>query len=297
MQLFWQNTVKSEIPSLILEYALSALDDVFLISQTCKEWDEIINKNPTTAHPIWQNIAKQYYGGGRHYLHLQQMDSYCKHDDNSQWKRLLFIERIPTLKIFLGEVGPYLKLLVWVFEFDHILPYVNMSWKEGPVDCTLSAEEYWIGLGVSNHPRRDRGIDKFLVDFNDNGIVENFGQMEFLVHYLDHNYTSANFQSECRIIHRWLNVFGFHHYDFSIGPPVPLDDNENGPNMVNEGHIKVTLVDRYVRRGQRVLCLGSMTIRDDISDHYIPGHNEVWIDLSAGGRGVPIHRVRIFYDN
>jgi hypothetical protein len=225
------------------------------------------------------------------------MDYYCKHDDNSQWRRLLFIERIPTLKIFLGEVGPYLKLLVWVFEFDHILPYVNMSWKEGPVDCTLSAEEYWIGLGVSNHPRRDRGIDKFLVDFNDNGIVENFGQMEFLVHYLDHNYTSANFQSECRIIHRWLNVFGFHHYDFSIGPPVPLDDNENGPNMVNEGHIKVTLVDRYVRRGQRVLCLGSMTIRDDISDHYIPGHNEVWIDLSAGGRGVPIHRVRIFYDN
>jgi hypothetical protein len=186
------------------------------------------------------------------------MDSACRHEDNTEWRRLLFIERSPTLKIFSGEVGPYLKLLTWIFSDERVEPYTSMSWKEGIIECKVSAEEYWHTLGVDRLPRRSRGIYRFGIGFTDGSIEENFKQMEFRVHYFNHDYTVANFKSECRIIHRWLHVFGFHHDDFDIHPPVA--------DCLSEmyGYIRVELIDRYRDQGNRsVLFSGSMTIKED----------------------------------
>eukprot|EP00972_Heterocapsa_arctica_P053670 7906938-Heterocapsa_arctica.AAC.1 len=63
------------------------------------------------------------------------MDSACRHEDNTQWRRLLFLDRSPTLKIFSGEMGPYLKLLAWVFSSEAVDPYNSMSWEEGIIEC------------------------------------------------------------------------------------------------------------------------------------------------------------------
>ena len=129
------------------------------------------------------------------------MDSACRHEDNTEWRRLLFIERSATLGIFSGEIGPYLKLLAWVFSSDRVVPYYTLSWTEGIVECQVFAKEYWLSLGVGHHRRRARGIDVFPIAFTDRSLEEIFEDMNFQVHYIDHDYTVANFESECRIIH------------------------------------------------------------------------------------------------
>ncbi len=187
------------------------------------------------------------------------MDSACRHEDNTEWRRLLFIERSTTLGIFSGEIGPYLKLLTWIFSNERVEPYTSMSWNEGIIECKVSAEEYWHTFGVDRLPRCLHGIYRFGIGFTDGSIEENFKQMEFRVHYFDHDYTVANFESQCRIIHRWLHVFGFHHDDFEIQAPV-MD------SRISEivGYIPVTLIDCYRDQGnRRVLFLGSMTIKED----------------------------------
>mgnify|MGYP006182644823 CR=1 FL=1 len=45
----------------ILEFAAS-FENVSLISQTCREWNEIINKNKLTSESIWHKIAHGQYG-------------------------------------------------------------------------------------------------------------------------------------------------------------------------------------------------------------------------------------------
>jgi hypothetical protein len=259
MNSFWQNTVESDIQIRIMEFAATTMGEVYLLSQTCKQWDEILNHDPDTADPIWHRIAKKYYGVDRRHLRrIEIMDSACRHEDNTEWRRLLFIERSPTLKIFSGEMGPYLKLLTWIFSDERVEPYTSMSWKEGIIECKVSAEEYWHTLGVDRLPRRLHGIYRFGIGFTDGSIEENFRQMEFQVNYFDHDYTVANFESECRTIHRWLHVFGFHHDDFVIHPPVAECPNER------YGYIRVELIDRYRDQGnRRVLFLGSMTIKED----------------------------------
>ena len=93
----------------------------------------------------------------------------------------------------------------------------------------------------------------------DEGKIDNFCNMKFKVYYFNHDYTFATFESECRIIHRWLHVFGFHHDDFDIYPPVA--------DCQSEGYvyIRVELIHRYRDQGKRVLLLGSMTIKEDTS--------------------------------
>ena len=202
------------------------------------------------------------------------------------------IERSPTLKIFSGEMGPYLKLLTWIFSDERVEPYTSMSWKEGIIECKVSAEEYWHTLGVNRLPIRLHGIYRFGIGFTDGSIEENFRQMEFQVNYFDHDYTVANFESECRIIHRWLHVFGFHHDDFSIDPPEAY--HEQGLY----GYINVTLIDRYRHQGKRVLCLGSMTIKEDTSPcdiDIIRFQLFGWWDFSAE-EGEPVRSKLIRFD-
>lgn len=293
MHLFWQNTVESDLQIRIMEFAATTMGEVYLLSQTCKQWDEILNQDPDTSDPIWHRIAQQYYGDDRRHLRrLEIMDSACRHEDNTQWRRLLFIERSATLGIFSGEIGPFLKLLAWVFSSDRVLPYYTLSWTDGLVECKVSAKEYWLSLGVGHHRRRERGIDAFPVAFTDRSIEETFEDMKFHVHYTDHDYTVANFESECRIIHRWLHVFGFHHDDFSIDPPEAYD--ERGFH----GYINVTLIDRYRYQGKRVLFLGSMTIKEDTSPcdiDIIRFQNFGWWDISAE-EGEPVRSKLIRFD-
>ena len=73
---------------------------------------------------------------------------------------------------FSGEIGPYLKLLAWVFSSDHFVPYDSLSWKEGIVQCKVSAKEYWLSLGFGHHHRRERDIIFFDITFNDRSIQE-----------------------------------------------------------------------------------------------------------------------------
>jgi hypothetical protein len=128
MNSFWQNTVESDIQIRIMEFAATTMGKVYLLSQTCKQWDEILNHDPYTAGPIWHRIAKKYYGVDRRHLQrIEIMDSACRHEDNTEWRRLLYIERSPTLKIFSGEMGPYLKLLTWIFSDERVEPYTSMS--------------------------------------------------------------------------------------------------------------------------------------------------------------------------
>ena len=303
--------IDDETVTNIIQFAASTMGDVYVLSQTCKQWNEILNKIPNTANPTWYKIARRYYIGrefrcikhvvphrndgiSRDFRHLKIIDSGCKHDRNTEWRRLLYIERASNLKIFDGEMGPFLKRLLWVFRSEHILPFKNMSWKDGLVDCKMPTEEYWFILWGVNYYSRYHGIDRFDVDVSDESILTNFKDMCFLVHYLDHDYTTANFDSECRIIHRWLHVFGFHHYDYTIGSPIPAD--LSGPMRGYDGHIMVTLIDRYHNsEGQRVLCLGSMTIKNDRPNNHIPTtENEGWMELSADN-GKPIEAQRIFY--
>ncbi len=102
---------------------------------------------------------------------------------------------------FSGEIGPYLKLLAWVFSSYCVLPYYTLSWTDGLVYCKVSAKEYLLSLGIGHHHRCEHGIDVFPVAFTDRSKEENFEDMKFQVHYTDHDYTVANFESECRIIH------------------------------------------------------------------------------------------------
>ena len=92
-------------------------------------------------------------------------------------------------------------MLAWVFSSDCVVPYYTLSWTEGIVQCTVAAQDYWLSLGVGHHCRRELGIDVFPIAFTDRSLVENFEEMKFRVHYIDHDYTVANFESECRIIH------------------------------------------------------------------------------------------------
>jgi hypothetical protein len=118
---------------------------------------------------------------------LKLIDSGCKHDTNTEWRSLLYIERVLNMKIFDGEMGPFLKRLMWVFRSDYILPFNNMSWKDGLVDCKMPAEEYWGILWDVNYYSQYHGIDRFDVDVSDESILTNFKDMCFLVHYLDHD--------------------------------------------------------------------------------------------------------------
>ncbi len=71
---------------------------------------------------------------------------------------------------FSGEIGPYLKLLAWVFSLDRVLPYYTLSWTEGIIQCTVAAKDYLLSLGVGHHRRRERGIDVFPIAFTDRSI-------------------------------------------------------------------------------------------------------------------------------
>ena len=231
----------------IIEFAASTMGDVYVLSQTCKKWNSIINKIPNTANPIWYKIARRFYGQ-KVFRRLESIDSGCKHDSNTEWRMLLYIESVAKLSIFHGEVGQILKLLVWVFRSDNIIPYKLITWKEESehngvrkrVKTTEYAENYWQSLGVINDNTRERGIDRFDVDFSEESYLENLKDKCVLVHYLDHRYIIANFVSECRIIHRWFQVFGIREGSYWIYPPKAVKE---GPLKGYEGYFKVIVKD------------------------------------------------------
>jgi hypothetical protein len=229
----------------IIEFAASTMGDVYVLSQTCKKWNSIINKIPNTANPIWYKIARRFYGQ-KVFRRLESIDSGCKHDSNTEWRMLLYIESVAKLSIFRGEVGQILKLLVWVFRSDNIIPYKLITWKEESehngvrkrVKTTEYAEDYWQSLGVINDNTRERGIDRFDVDFSAESYLEK--DKCFFVHYLDHRYMIANFVSECRIIHRWFHMFGIREGCYWIYPPKAVKE---GPLKGYEGYFKVIVKD------------------------------------------------------
>ena len=74
MNSYWQNTVESDLQIRIMEFAATMMGEVYLLSQTCKPWDEILNHDLHMADPIWHRIAKEYYGVDRRHLrHLEIM--------------------------------------------------------------------------------------------------------------------------------------------------------------------------------------------------------------------------------
>ena len=89
-------------------------------------------------------------------------------------------------------------------------------------------------------------------------------------------------------------MFGFHHYDITIGPPIPAV--LSWPMRKYEGYITVTLINRYHNsKGQCVLCLRFMTIKNDRLNNHIPTtENAAWMELSAD-KGQPIECQCIFY--
>jgi hypothetical protein len=135
---------------------------------------------------------------------------------------------------------------VWVFRSDNIIPYKLITWKEESehngvrkrVKTTEYAENYWQSLGVINDNTREQGIDRFDVDFSEESCLENLKDKCVFVHYLDHHYTKANFVSECRIIHRWFQMFRFHEGDYWIYPPKAVKE---GPLKGYEGYFKVII--------------------------------------------------------
>lgn len=227
----------------IIEFAASTTGDVYVLSQTCKKWNSIINKIPNTANPIWYKIARRFYGR-QDIRRLESMVCGCEHD--SKWKMLLYIESVAKLSIFHGQVGQILKLLVWVFGSHNIIPYKLITWKEESehngvckvVKTTEYAEGYWQSLGVINDNTRERGIDRFDVDFSEESYLENLKDKCVLVHYLDHPYIIANFVSECRIIDRWFQVFGFYEGEYCIYPPKAVKE---GPLKGYEGYFRVII--------------------------------------------------------
>ena len=139
-----------------------------------------------------------------------------------------------------------LKRLVWLFRSDHIIPYNTITWKEESEhngvhkvkQTTVHAENYWQSLGVINDNTRERGIDRFDVDFSEESYLENLKDKCVLVHYLDHHYIIANFVSECRIIDRWFQVFGFYEGEYCIYPPKAVKE---GPLKGYEGYFRVII--------------------------------------------------------
>ena len=229
----------------IIEFAASTMGDVYVLSQTCKKWNSIINKIPNTANPIWYKIARRFYGQNV-FRRLESIDSGCKHDSNTEWRMLLYIESVAKHSIFRGGVGQILKLLVWIFRSDNIIPYKLITWKEESehngvrkrVKTTVYAEDYWQSLGVINDNTREQGIDRFDVDFSEESYLENLKDKCVFVHYLDHRYIIANFVSECRIIDRWFHVFGFYQGEYWIYPPKAVKE---GPLKGYEGYFRVVI--------------------------------------------------------
>jgi len=221
-----------------------------VLSQTCKLWNDILNKIPKTANPIWNKIVRRFYDryDSQDYRHLESIDSQCMHDSNTEWRMLLYIERVA------GEVGQRMKWLAWVFRSYHIIPYNNIFQKEVSVEKTkftvekttrtflVCAKDYWHSLGVMNNQTRERGIDHFDIDFTEESKIKTFKDKWVFVHYLDHDYTKANFVSECRFIHLWFHVCGFWDIDYVIYRPRRV--NKKGPMRNDEGHIMVRITQK-----------------------------------------------------
>jgi hypothetical protein len=62
----------------IIKFAASTMGDVYVLSLTCTQWNEVINTIPYTAHPIWYKIARRYYDG-RNFRGIIFLDSYRNH--------------------------------------------------------------------------------------------------------------------------------------------------------------------------------------------------------------------------
>jgi uncharacterized Zn-finger protein len=52
--------IDDETVTNIIQFVASTMGDVYVLSQTCKQWNEILNKIPNTANPIWYKIARRY---------------------------------------------------------------------------------------------------------------------------------------------------------------------------------------------------------------------------------------------
>ena len=88
-----------------------------MISQTCKQWNKIINENPTTVNPIWRQVAQNYFSH-EDFVDLEHMYSLAFSDDGCEWRALLHLGRVfnlSKLKVFDGRKGKFIKRLLWVF--------------------------------------------------------------------------------------------------------------------------------------------------------------------------------------
>lgn len=65
--------VLSEIGAQIIKFAASTRGDLYVLSQTCKQWNDILNKIPNTANPIWKGIARRFYDNDQDFRHLDNI--------------------------------------------------------------------------------------------------------------------------------------------------------------------------------------------------------------------------------
>ncbi len=202
----------------ILEFTAS-FENVSLISQTCREWNEIINKNKLTSESIWHKIAHGQYSP-HEFEELERINPLVDSCSFPTWKTILEIKAGSKLKVSQGEVGGTIQRLFWVFH-GRLLPYRQLFWYDDHVKCQLKIQSeasirfrdidaFW------NKINSNRGITKFDVTIFDRCIWHIGIERIIDVHYRDHDYTVSNFNEQCQIIHQWFNVWGLSEQDYEI---------------------------------------------------------------------------------
>lgn len=206
----------------ILEFAAS-FENVSSISKTCREWNEIINKNKLTSESIWHRIAHQQYSP-HEFEELEQINPLVDRCYFPTWKTILEIKAGSKWKVFQGEVGGTIQRLFWVFH-GRLLPYRHLVWFDDRVVCRLSIQSeisirFRDNEAVWNKLRRsNRGIWAFDVSIHDH-FIQHIDDVRIIdVLYRDHDYTVSNFDEQRQIIHQWFNVWGLSEQDYEIAEP------------------------------------------------------------------------------
>ena len=100
-----------------------------------------------------------------------------------------WVSKLSKLKIFDSRMGQFIKRLLWVFRLKGILPYKNLCWSDGLVECQVYAQKYWRSLGFMCPAYDDKlGINRFCVNFHE----DNFRSKEvgcIFMHYTEYYYT------------------------------------------------------------------------------------------------------------
>jgi hypothetical protein len=187
-----------DLLSHILRYTISHTNEIPAIATTCRQFDDVLNRNIETSSSIWQSICTVQHPDIVPVYDLCKESLSHRYVGGGGWKALL---RRATTSNFKPRGGnkELQKKFECVFKEEGIVAYWEESY-ENYADFTL----------------REHGINSFGFDFR-------FGAVFILhaqVRYRDYQYLLENWDTECDIIRRWCAVMGVAESGYTAEKPV-----------------------------------------------------------------------------